>query len=100
MTTLFSCHTDVSAVLLAAQWELLEKRTGCCDCCTAAVVVWDLKTSMNNLKIKICQTIVVLFVVYECETWSITLNDERRLRVSENRVLRRMFGPKRDEVTG
>jgi hypothetical protein len=39
-------------------------------------------------------------VVYGCETWSLTLWEERRLRVSENRVLRRVFGPKRDEVTG
>jgi len=35
-----------------------------------------------------------------CETWSFTLREERRLRVSENRVLRRVFGPKRDEATG
>jgi hypothetical protein len=39
------------------------------------------------------------FVLYGCETWSLTLREERRLRVSENRVLRRIFGPKRDEVT-
>ena len=37
---------------------------------------------------------------YGCETWSLTLREERRLRVFENRVLRRVFGPKRDEVTG
>jgi hypothetical protein len=39
-------------------------------------------------------------VLYGCETWSLTLKEEHRLRVFENRVLRRMFGPKRDEVTG
>jgi hypothetical protein len=39
-------------------------------------------------------------VLYGCETWSLTLREERRLRVFENRVLRRIFGPKRDEVTG
>ena len=39
-------------------------------------------------------------VSYGCETWSLTLREERRLRVSENRVLRKVFGPKRDEVTG
>jgi len=37
---------------------------------------------------------------YECENWSLTLREERRLRVFENRVLRRVFGPKRDDVTG
>jgi hypothetical protein len=39
-------------------------------------------------------------VLYGCETWSLTLRKEHRLRVFENRVLRRIFGPKRDEVTG
>jgi len=38
--------------------------------------------------------------LYGCETWLLTLREERRLRVFENRVLRRVFGPKRDEVTG
>ena len=39
-------------------------------------------------------------VLYGCETWSLTLREEHRLRVFENRVLRRIFGPKRDRVTG
>ena len=39
-------------------------------------------------------------VLFGCETWSVTLREERRLRVFENRVLRRVFGPKRDKVTG
>jgi hypothetical protein len=39
-------------------------------------------------------------ILYRCETWSLTLREEHRLRVFENRVLRRIFGPKRDEVTG
>ena len=42
---------------------------------------------------------IILPVVYGCETWSLTLREERRLRVFENRVLRRIFGPKRDEFT-
>ena len=50
-------------------------------------------------KIKIYRTIILSFVLYGCETWSLTLREERRLRVFENRVLRRVFGPKRDEVT-
>jgi len=54
----------------------------------------------RNLKIKIYQTIILPIVLYGCETWSLTLRRERMLRVSENRVLRRVFGPKRDEVTG
>jgi len=54
----------------------------------------------KNLKIQIYRAIILPVVLYECETWSLTLSEERRLRVSENRVLRRVFGPKRDEVTG
>jgi len=54
----------------------------------------------KNLKIKIYRTIILPVVLYECETWSLTLKEEHRLRVYENRVLRRVFGPKRDEVTG
>jgi len=53
-----------------------------------------------NLKIKIYRTIILPVVLYGCETWSLTLREERRLRVFGNRVLRRIFGPKRDEVTG
>ena len=54
----------------------------------------------KNLKVKIYRTIILPLVLYGCETWSLTLREERRLRVFENRVLRRVFGPKRDEVTG
>ena len=54
----------------------------------------------KKIKIKIYKTIILPVVLYGCETWSLTLRDERRLRVFENRVLRRVFGPKRDEVTG
>jgi hypothetical protein len=54
----------------------------------------------KNLKIKIYRTIILTVVLNGCETWSLTLREERRLRVFENRVLKRVFGPKRDEVTG
>jgi hypothetical protein len=54
----------------------------------------------KNIKIKIYRTIILPVVVYECETWSLTLTEEYTLRVFENRVLRRIFGPKRDEETG
>ena len=54
----------------------------------------------KKLNIKICRTIILPVVLYGCETWSLTLRKERRLRVFENRVLRRVFGRKRDEVTG
>ena len=54
----------------------------------------------KNLNIKVSRTIILSVVLYGCETWSLTLREERRLRVFEKRVLRRVFGPKRDEVTG
>ena len=54
----------------------------------------------KNLKIKMYRNIILPVVLYGCETWSLALREERRLRVFENRVLRRVFGPKRDEVTG
>jgi len=53
----------------------------------------------KNLKIKIYRTIILPVVLHGCETWSLTLREERRLRVFENKVLK-VFGPKRDEVTG
>jgi len=54
----------------------------------------------KNIKIKIHRTTVLLLVLYGCETWWLILREQRRLRVFENRVLRRIFGSKRDEVTG
>jgi hypothetical protein len=54
----------------------------------------------KNTKIKIYKTIILPVVLYGCETWSLTLREEHRLRVFENKVLRRIFGPKRDGVTG
>jgi len=64
---------------------------------------------MSLTKIRVCQfgravssvrTIILPAGLHGCETWSLTLREEGRLRVSENRVLRRIFEPKRDEVKG
>ena len=54
----------------------------------------------KNLKIKIYKTTILPVVLYGCGTWSLTLREERKLRVFENMVLRRIFGPRRDEITG
>jgi hypothetical protein len=54
----------------------------------------------RNVKVKIYKTIILPVVLYRCETSYLTLREEHRLRVFENRVLRRIFGPNRDEVTG
>jgi hypothetical protein len=53
-----------------------------------------------NLKVKIYKTIILPVVLYGCETWSLTMREEHRLRVFKNRMLRRIFGHKRDEVMG
>jgi hypothetical protein len=54
----------------------------------------------RKLKVKTYKTIILPIVLYRCETWSLTLKEEHRLRVIENWVLRRISGPKRDEVMG
>jgi hypothetical protein len=51
-------------------------------------------------KIRIYKTIILPLVLYGCETWPLTLREQQRLGLFENRVLRRIFGPRRDEVTG
>jgi hypothetical protein len=53
-----------------------------------------------SIKLEYKKTVILPVVLYGCETWSLTSREEHRLRVFENRVLRRIFGPKRDEVTG
>jgi len=53
----------------------------------------------KNLRSKIYRTIILTIVLYGCETWSLILREEHRLRVFENKVLRRIFGPLRDKVT-
>jgi hypothetical protein len=68
-----------------------------------AIIRWRifcLPVCYLKIKIKIYRTVILPYVFYGCETWSITLREECRLRLFENSVLRRIFGPKRDEVTG
>jgi len=54
----------------------------------------------KNLKINIYRTIILPIILYGCESWSLTLREERKLRVFENMVLRRIFGPRRDKIKG
>jgi hypothetical protein len=60
--------------------------------------IFSLPVSCKKLKIKIYKTVIFPVVLYGCETWSAALRDEHRLRVFENRVLRRIFGPKRKKT--
>ena len=58
---------------------------------------WSFGLHWKNFKIKIYKIIILPIVQYGCEAWSLTLREERRLRVFENRILRRVFGPNKDE---
>jgi hypothetical protein len=69
-------------------------------CCYLVQNLLSSRLLSNNIKIKIYNTIMLPVVLYECETWSLTLREEHRLRMLDNGMLRRIFGPKRDEVTG
>ena len=55
---------------------------------------------LKKLRIKIYRNIILPVILYGCQTWSLTLREENRLKVFQNRVLRRIFEPRRDEVTG
>ncbi|KAJ4448527.1 hypothetical protein ANN_10545 [Periplaneta americana] len=74
------------------QWRHLDpyKSGGCCSVALLS----------KNLKVRIYKTVILPVVLYGCETWTLTLREELRLRVFEKKVLRKIFGAKRDEVTG
>ena len=69
-------------------------------CCHSVQNLLSFRLLSKNLKTKICRTIILPVVLYGCETWSLTLLEERKHRVFENMVLRRIFGPRRVEVRG
>jgi sorting nexin-29 len=69
-------------------------------CCYSVQNLLSSRLLSKNVKIKTYRTILLPVVLYGCETWSLTFREERRLRLFENKVLRRIFGPRRDEVTG
>jgi hypothetical protein len=80
--------------------EEIKRRLNSGNACYHSVQILSSSLLSNNLKIRIYKTIILPVVLNGCETWSLTLRDTYRLRVFENRLLRRIFGPKRDEVTG
>ena len=67
------------------------------SCYYSVRTLWSSRLLTKNLKIKIYKIIILPVVLYGCETWSLALREECRLRVFENRILRRIFWPKRDE---
>jgi hypothetical protein len=69
-------------------------------CCHSVQSLLSSRLLSRNVKVKIQKTAILPFILYECETWSLTSREEHTLRVFENCVLRRIFGPKWDEVRG
>jgi hypothetical protein len=68
-------------------------------CCHSLQSLFPSRLLSRKVKVKTYETIILPVVLYGCETWSVTLREEHRLRVFENRVLKRISGPQRDEVT-
>ena len=91
---IFECYT----------WWYVEKPLGfktlITVCSVGCLNLLSSRLLSKNLKIKIYRTIILPVVLYGCDTCSLTLREERKLRVFENMVLRRIFGPRREEVTG
>ena len=71
-------------------------------CITGTFVI---PNSLKNIKLKMYKTVILPVILYGCKTWTLTLREEKRLQVFENKVLRKTFGPKRqsngeDYITG
>jgi hypothetical protein len=88
--------TDQNCMHDEIKGRLISRNT----CCHSVQSLLSSHQLSSKVRVKIYKTIILPVVLYGCETWSLTLREEHRLRVFENRVLRRIFGPKRDEVTG
>jgi hypothetical protein len=79
--------------------EEIKSRLNSGNACCHSVQSLSSRLLSGNVKVKIYKTIILPVVLYWCGTWFLTLREAHRLRVFENRVLRRIFEPKRDEVT-
>jgi len=87
--------------LIASIAEEIKSRLRSGNACYYSVqTLLSSRLLFKNLKIKIHRTTILPVVLYGCETWSLILLEEKKLRVFENMVLKRIFGPRRDQVTG
>jgi hypothetical protein len=91
-------ETFIHAIHANLIQEEIKRRLNSGNACYYSVQ--NLLSSRLYIKIRIYKNIILPVVLYGCETWSVTLREGHRLRMFENRVLRRIFGPKRDEVMG
>ena len=94
-------HSKLLCRLFFRQYHFADIQKLLCDV-KYIITINTVNTSshLTSPQLKIYRNIILPVVLYGCETWSLTLREERRLRVFENRVLRRIFGPKRDKVMG
>ena len=92
-------HSTLVTVTVAC-WAPLLMDTVPSACYYSVQNLWSSSLLSKKLKTKIYRTTILPVVLHGCENWSLSLREESRLRVFENRVLRRVFGPKKDEVTG
>ncbi|KAJ4441577.1 hypothetical protein ANN_11433 [Periplaneta americana] len=90
------CTTSASQPVITVRF-IAEMETGSAVGCK---LYSHQQSAVKNLKVRIYKTVILPVVLYGCETWTLTLREEQRLRVFENKVLRNIFGAKRDEVTG
>ena len=96
---IFICYTGTTLTNQNSIPEEIKSRVEVRKCLLSfGAESFVLQILSKNLKIKIYRTIILSVVLYGCETWSLTLREERKLRVSENMVLKRIFGPRRDGV--
>jgi hypothetical protein len=93
-TSLQNCRLKSHAIYLRDYYP-----NGFNTCYNSVQSLLSSRLLSRNVKVKIYKTIILPVVLYGCKTWSVTLREEHRLRMFENRVLRRIFGPKKDEVT-
>jgi hypothetical protein len=102
------CNTDFTSVLntlcvnvgylQVMLWKTEDSAPNACYHSVQNLLSFRLLST--NTKIRVYRTVILPIVLYACETWSLILREEQRLRVFENRVLSWIFGPKRDEATG
>jgi hypothetical protein len=92
-------HSELGQRGLNCPRSVLDRSQSGNACCRSVHNLLSSSLLSKNIKIKVYRTII-LPVLYGCGTWSVSLREERRLRVFENRVLRRILGTKNDEVTG
>jgi hypothetical protein len=94
------CHHLKYRVFILIQEEIKRRLNSGNACYHSVQNLLSSRLLSKNIKIRIYEPIILPLVLCGCETWSLTLREEHRLRVFENRMLRRIFGPKRDEMTG